>query len=210
MEQGLDDFHTEATPEIPAEQEEQSSGPGFWHFARDVLETLILSVLLFMAINTISARIRVDGSSMVPTLKNGEFVMVNRLAYKLGDPGHGDVVVFQYPHDPEQEFIKRIIGLSGDTVRISGGDVYINGTEISEPYIAAAPRTEGEWLVPDGHVFVLGDNRNNSQDSRNFGYVAMGDVVGKALFIYWPPNDWGIVKNTAISQQSAPAATAYP
>ena len=212
MEQGLDDFHTEVTPELPLE-EEQSSGPGFWHFLRDVLETLVLSILLFLAINAISARIRVDGSSMVPTLQNGEFVMVNRLAYRFGDPAHGDVVVFHYPRDPEQEFIKRIIGLPGDTVRISGGDVFINGAEISEPYIAAAPRSEGEWLVPDGHVFVLGDNRNNSQDSRNFGYVTMENVIGKALFIYWPPDEWGMVRSTAIfnsSASQAPATDAYP
>ena len=209
MEQGLDDFHTEVTPEIPLEAE-QPSGPGFWHFVRDVLETLVLSVLLFLAINTISARIRVDGSSMVPTLQNGEFVMVNRLAYRFGDPGHGDVVVFHYPRDPEQEFIKRIIGLPGDTVRITGGDVFINGEEISEPYIAAAPRSEGEWLVPDGHVFVLGDNRNNSQDSRNFGYVTMDNVIGKALFIYWPPDEWGMVKSAEHSIPAAPAADAYP
>ena len=119
MEQGFDNFHSEATPTPASETEESSSGgSSFWNFLRDVLETLVLSVVLFVAINAISARIRVDGSSMVPTLNDGEFVMVNRLAYKFGSPKHGDVVVFHYPRDPQQEYIKRIIGLPGETDEI--------------------------------------------------------------------------------------------
>ena len=189
MEQGLDDFHTEESPTSSDEgYEEPSSGSSFWHFFRDILETL---GLLFLAINAISARIRVDGSSMVPTLNDGQFVMVNRLVYKYSDPDHGDVVVFHYPRDPEQEYIKRIIGLPGDTVTIDNGHVYLNGQQLNEPYIAASTRTTGEWQVPGGHLFVLGDNRNNSQDSRNFGFVSMENVIGKANFIYWPPTDWG-------------------
>lgn len=199
MEQGLDNFHTEVTP-TPSEENEEtsSSGSGFWHFFRDVLETLVLSVVLFVGINAVSARIRVDGSSMVPTLNDGQFVMVNRLAFKLGDPSHGDVVVFHYPRDPQQEYIKRIIGLPGDTVAINNGHVYVNGQQLIEPYIAAAPRSQGEWEIPDNHVFVLGDNRNNSQDSRSFGAVSIDNVIGKAIFIYWPPTDWGSVVSPEI------------
>jgi len=199
MEQGLDDFHTEESPKSSDEgYEEPSSGSSFWHFFRDILETLVLAGLLFLAINAISARIRVDGSSMVPTLNDGQFVMVNRLVYKYSDPDHGDVVVFHYPRDPEQEYIKRIIGLPGDTVTIDNGYVYLNGQQLNEPYIAASTRTTGEWQVPGGHLFVLGDNRNNSQDSRNFGFVSMENVIGKAIFIYWPPDDWDIVANPEI------------
>jgi signal peptidase I len=197
MEQGLDNFHTEASPSEEHE-ETPSKGVGFWHFFRDILETLILSVVLFVAINAVSARIRVDGSSMVPTLNNGQFVMVNRLAYTLGDPSHGDVVVFHYPRDPQQEYIKRIIGLPGDFVTINNGHVYVNGQQLIEPYIAAAPRSQGEWNVPENQIFVLGDNRNNSQDSRSFGPVSMENVIGKALFIYWPPTDWGSVVSPEI------------
>jgi signal peptidase I len=197
MEQGLEDYHSEATPTPTTEGDEApSSASNFWRFVRDVLETLVLAALLFIAINAVSARIRVDGSSMVPTLTNGQFVMVNRLEYKFGDPAHGDVIVFHYPRDPEQEYIKRIIGLPGDTVSINNGDVYVNGQELNEPYIAATTRTRGEWEVPGGHFFVLGDNRNNSQDSRNFGFVSDENVIGKAIFIYWPPADWGIIKDT--------------
>ncbi|MFN2150633.1 MAG: signal peptidase I [Anaerolineales bacterium] len=199
MEQGFDNFHSEATPTPASETEESSSGgSSFWNFLRDVLETLVLSVVLFVAINAISARIRVDGSSMVPTLNDGEFVMVNRLAYKFGSPKHGDVVVFHYPRDPQQEYIKRIIGLPGDTVEISNGHVYVNGQQLIEPYIAAAPRSQGEWAIPEGEVFVLGDNRNNSQDSRSFGSVSMDNMIGKAIFIYWPPTEWGSVTSPEI------------
>ena len=187
----MEQFHTETVPDDTIETEEKRSG--FLRFAIDVLETLILSVILFAAINAVSARIRVDGSSMEPTLQSGEFVIVNKLTYKLGTPEIGDVVVFHYPRDPEQEYIKRVVGLPGDVVKISGGNVYVNEMQLIEPYIAAAPRTEGEWNVPQGYIFVLGDNRNNSQDSRNFGAVAMENVIGKAIFIYWPPTDWGMI-----------------
>jgi len=195
MEQGLEDFHSDTTEISTPEDEESSGGSSFWRFLRDVLETLVLAIILFLAINAVSARIRVDGSSMVPTLTNGQFVIVNRLTYKLGDPDHGDVVVFDYPRDPEQEYIKRIIGLPGDTVEMNSGHVYINGQIIEEPYIAAAARSTGEWTVPSDHVFVLGDNRNNSQDSRNFGSVSTDNIIGKALVIYWPPTDWGIISH---------------
>ena len=213
MEQGLEDFHTETTETSSIEEEESSTGSGFWRFIRDVLETLVLAILLFLAINAVSARIRVDGSSMVPTLRDGQFVMVNRLAYKLGEPSHGDVVVFHYPRDPEQEYIKRIIGLPGDTIEMMGGHVYVNDQLIDEPYIAADARNTGEWNVPGDHVFVLGDNRNNSQDSRNFGYVSMESLIGKAIFVYWPPTDWGLITHPeyAIPNPiSVPDATAYP
>jgi signal peptidase I len=213
MEQGLEDFHTETTEATSLEDEESSSGAGVWRFIRDVLETLVLAILLFLAINAISARIRVDGSSMVPTLTDGQFVMVSRLSYKLGDSNHGDVVVFHYPRDPEQEYIKRIIGLPGDTVEMMGGHVYVNDQIIEEPYIAADARTTNKWEIPSDHVFVLGDNRNNSQDSRNFGPVPMENLIGKAIFIYWPPTDWSMISHPeyAIPDPAiSPNSTAYP
>ncbi len=171
----------------------EERGSGFFHFLIDVLETLVLSVLLFLAINAISARIRVDGSSMEPTLQSGEFIVVNRLAYKIGKPELSDVVVFHFPGDPRLEYIKRVVGLPGDTVRIAEGTVYVNDRLLTEPYIAAKPRYNGSWNVPEGHLFVLGDNRNNSSDSHNWGSVPMENVVGEAYFVYWPPTDWGRV-----------------
>jgi signal peptidase I len=165
----------------------------------DVLETVILSIVLFVGINTITERIRVDGYSMEPTFQDGEFVIVNRLAYSLGSPQPGDVIVFHFPRDPEQEYIKRIIGLPGDQISISGGKVSVNGNILDEPYIAAAPSYQSEWTVPEDTLFVLGDNRNNSSDSHNWGPVPESYVVGKAVFVYWPPKMWGWVEHVPIA-----------
>jgi signal peptidase I len=172
---------------------------GALRFLLDVLETIVLSGLLFLGINAISARIRVDGESMMPTLQTGEFVVVNRLAYKLGSLEHGDVIVFRFPRDPNQEYIKRIIGLPGDVVKVLGGQVLVNGQPLEEPYIAAPPGYQGEWTVPEGSLFVLGDNRNNSSDSHNWGAVPVNYVIGKALFVYWPPDKWGVIEETSIA-----------
>jgi signal peptidase I len=160
----------------------------------DLLETLVLAVLLFIIINVVTARIRVDGSSMEPTLLNGEFVLVNKLAYKFGTPKLGEVIVFHYPRDPKQEYIKRVIGVAGNTVVISDGHVYIDDELIQEPYIAASP-TYGpqHWIVPPGSLFVLGDNRNNSSDSHTWGMVPEEYVVGKAVAVYWPPTKWSSI-----------------
>jgi signal peptidase I len=190
MENDLEDFHSEVAPEQTAPQKSKS---GARRFLIDVLETLVLSVLLFAAINVISARIRVDGYSMEPNLHSGEFVIVNKLTYKFGSPQIGDVVVFHFPRNPEQEYIKRVIGLPGDQVVISNKQVKISGQVLDEPYIAAAPLYESSWTVTEDSLFVLGDNRNNSSDSHNWGLVPQSNVVGKAVFIYWPPTEWGLV-----------------
>jgi len=162
-------------------------------FLGDVVETLIIAALLFWVINAVTARIRVDGFSMEPTLHSGEFIIVNKLAYKLGAPQRGDVVVFHYPRDPEQEYIKRIIGLPGDEVLIQDGKVRVNGEVLEEPYTFEDPAYQSKYLVSPGHLFVLGDNRNNSSDSHNWGPVPLENVIGKAVFVYWPPQDWGFI-----------------
>lgn len=192
METFLESFRTEIYPDPEAPVQRRSS---VGRLLIDILETLILSVLLFAVINAISARIRVDGFSMEPTLNSGEFVIVNKLAYKLGDPKLGDVIVFHYPRDPEQEYIKRIIGLPGDHIQVSNGQVYVNNQLIEEPYIAAPPRYETAWTIPENTLFVLGDNRNNSSDSHNWGPVPMENVIGKAFFVYWPPKNWGSIEH---------------
>jgi signal peptidase I len=130
---------------------------------------------------------------MEPHLHSGEFVIVNKLAYKFGSPQIGDVIVFHFPRDPKQEYIKRVIGLPGDQVIISNKQVKINGRVLDEPYIAAQPVYQGSWTVTEDSLFVLGDNRNNSSDSHNWGLVPLSSVVGKALFVYWPPTEWGLV-----------------
>lgn len=159
----------------------------------DILETLLLSVVLFFLINAVSARIRIDGSSMEPNLHHGEFVIVSKVNYKLGEPERGDVVVFDFPRNITQEYIKRIIGLPGDQIIIKDGQVYVNGEALVEPYLKMEPQYEGEWVVEENELFVLGDNRNNSSDSHNWGMVPMENVVGEALLVYWPPGSWGLI-----------------
>jgi signal peptidase I len=189
------------------EQEEQMEAPvsapseekiNWRRLIFDVFETLALAAILFLGINAVSARVRVDGFSMLPTLEDGEFVLVSKVNYQFGDVERGDIIVFHFPMDPEQELIKRVIGLPGDTINVQNGTVSVNGQMLNEPYIAAAPQYSGEWIVPDGQLFVLGDNRNDSSDSHSWGYLPFEKVVGKAVVIYWPPPFWKVIKHTEI------------
>lgn len=187
----------ETEPEITPEQKKQEGkSPFLSAIIKDILEVIILSVVLFFGINFVTARIRVDGFSMEPSLHTGELVIVNRLAYRFGSPSRGDVIIFHPPVDPGQEYIKRVIGLPGDQIKIENGEVMVNGELLSEPYIAAAPAYQGDFIVGDHELFVLGDNRNNSSDSHNWGPVPLDSVVGKAIIVYWPPTDWGLIEHT--------------
>ena len=159
----------------------------------DILETLILAVVLYFGINAVSVRVRVDGFSMNPTLQDGEYILVNRLAYKIGHPVRGDIVVFSFPMDPKQDLIKRVIGLPGESISVQDGKVMINGLPLEEPYIAAPPIYNGTWEVPEGQLFVLGDNRNESKDSHEWGLLPVENVVGRAILIYWPPPQWQVI-----------------
>jgi len=188
----LDQPATEVPTTVP-----RAEGAGVRRFLLDLLETIILAVALFLAINAVSARVRVDGTSMMPTLQDGEFVLVNRIAYRFGDVQRADIIVFHYPQAPEEELIKRVIGLPGDEIRIQDGRVTVNGVQLEEVYIASPPEYAGSWNVPDGYLFVLGDNRNNSSDSHQWGMLPIGNVVGQALLIYWPPPFWGIIEHGA-------------
>lgn len=184
--ESLAHFSAIETPLAEETQPEEKKISPWLRFLLDILETALLAVVLFLIINALTARVRVDGFSMRPTLENGEYVLVNRLAYRFGDYTRGDVVVFRFPLDPRQDFIKRIIGLPGDVVSIADGVVSVNGQPLSEDYIAAAPLYSGQWIVPEGHLFVLGDNRNDSSDSHSWGMVPMENVIGKAVLVYWP------------------------
>ncbi len=189
VEVGLEFLHSEVTPD-PAPSEEH----GLRQMLIDVIETLVLSVVLFLAINAISARIKVESISMQPNLYAGDYVIVNKLAYRFGLPKRGDIIVFRYPPDPTQvPYIKRVIGLPGDHVVINNGKVYVNGVELYEPYLTVVTRGNGEWNVPAGSLFVMGDNRNNSSDSRAWGYVPLSDVIGRGEVVYWPPKDWALL-----------------
>ncbi|MFN8401301.1 MAG: signal peptidase I [Anaerolineales bacterium] len=187
---------------LAAESKPAEETTNWKRFVLDVIETLVLAVILFVGINSVSARVRVDGFSMQPTLQDGEFVLVSKLSYKFGDFQHGDIIVFDFPLNPDEELVKRIIGLPGDHVVVRDSHVYVNDQMLNENYIAQSPLYSGDWIVPDGTLFVLGDNRNNSNDSKDWGLLPQGNVVGKAVLIYWPPKFWKVLDHPemAVSQ----------
>lgn len=191
----LETFEQDANIERPEVVDEKIH---WGRFALDIIETLVLAVVLFLGINAISARVRVDGFSMRPTLEDGEFVLVNKMSYRFGEVSRGDIIVFHFPLNPEEELIKRVIGLPGDQIRAQDGLVYVNGQLLNEPYIYQAPLYSGEWTVSEGQIFVLGDNRNNSNDSKDWGLLPAGNVVGKAVLIYWPPPMWDVLEHTEV------------
>ncbi len=170
----------EPTPQQPVPEKK---GRGFW---RDLIETILMAVVLFLLLNAATSRVRVYNISMQPTLFEGNLLVVNKLAYKLGEPKHGDIIVFHYQGTVTEDYIKRVIGLPGDTVEIGNGIVRVNGQAITEPYLAELPGYTGSWKVPNGELFVLGDNRNHSSDSHDWGFVQQEWVVGKAVVVYWP------------------------
>jgi signal peptidase I len=184
-------------PEVQIPTESQPQQTDNWkRFLLDILETVILAVVLYFGINAISARVRVDGLSMNPTLQHGEYVLVSRLSYKTGVPERGDIIVFSFPMDQKQDLIKRVIGLPGETIEIRSGEVLVNGAKLDEPYIAQSPVYNGTWTVGEGQLFVLGDNRNDSKDSHQWGLLPIENVIGKALLIYWPPPEWKLINHT--------------
>jgi signal peptidase I len=165
-------------------------------FIREIVETLLLTFFIFWLVHSLVGRYRIDGSSMNPTLLDGEYLIINNVTYVLDEPQYGDIVVFRHPRN-ELNLIKRVIGVPGDAVKIENGSVWVNGEELTEPYIAAAPNYGGEWNVPPDQYFVLGDNRNNSSDSHSWGFLPKENLLGRALFVYWPPADWGEVTHFA-------------
>jgi len=184
-------------PEVQVQTESQPQQTDNWkRFVLDILETVILAVVLYFGINAISARVRVDGLSMNPTLQNGEYILISRLSYKFGEPQRGDIIVFSIPGDKSQDLIKRVIGLPGETITIRNNEVMVNGEKLDEPYIAQPPTYNGEWTVGEGQLFVLGDNRNASKDSHQWGLLPEENIIGKALLIYWPPPEWKLVYHT--------------
>ena len=162
-------------------------------FLGELFQTALIALLLFLAVNLVTARIRVEGISMEPSLHDGQFVVVNRLAYRWQEVERGDIIVFHFPPDPNRRFIKRVIGLPGDVVSVRDGQVYINGLSLTEPYLTDEPLYHGEWRLMPSEVFVLGDNRNNSSDSQNWGPLPVVEIIGKAVLVYWPLDTLGLI-----------------
>lgn len=191
---------------------------------REVVETLLLALLVFLSVRASVEHYRVDGTSMSPTLADGEFLLVNALVYtrvdveKLArfvpgwDPGppaerylfhgpqRGDIVIFHHPSGTHRDLVKRVIGLPGETIEIRGGVVYIDGRALIEPYLAGGEVPIGDLApvrVPERSYFVLGDNRNHSQDSRVLGPIPADLIVGKAFLSWWPRDRFGLAPNQA-------------
>ncbi|MBL8131907.1 MAG: signal peptidase I [Anaerolineae bacterium] len=167
---------------------------------RETFDTVIWVAVLFALVNLATARFVVEGASMEPNFHTGEYILVSRLSYLLGEPQRGDIVVFHYPNNPQQDYIKRVIGRPGDTVEIRDRQVYVNGEALNEPYInepCANSCSDRVWEIGADEFFVMGDNRNHSSDSRAFGVVNRRFIVGEALVRYWPLNQIGSVMDIA-------------
>ena len=131
---------------------------------------------------------------MQPGLHDNEYVLVNKIAYLFHAPERGDVIVFHFPLDTSKDFIKRVIGLPGDTITVHSTSVRVDGVLLNEPYISERANPQGQrWTVPLNSYFVMGDNRPASDDSRDWGYVPRDDIVGKAVIVYWPLGNWELI-----------------
>jgi signal peptidase I len=171
-------------------------------FFLDILQIVILAfaIFLFMYLLVFQPH-KIKGDSMQPNFPNAEYLLTDKVTYRFGEPKRGDVIVFKAPVDESEEYIKRIIGLPGETVSISEGKVFINGTQLNEIYLPNNLYTpEGPFLnngeevkVPDGEYFVMGDNRPFSSDSRAWGFVTKAEITGRAWLIYWPLSKAGTV-----------------
>jgi signal peptidase I len=168
--------------------------PALWSalsWFRDLAFSVLIAVVLIVFIYQ---PVKVEGTSMTPTLTDQERIFINKFTYRFGfgSVERGDTVVFWYPEDRSKSYIKRVIGIPGDHVRIVSGSVWVNGQKLREDYVAPAFRDYASWrdgdeqTVPEGQYFVLGDHRNSSSDSRTWGYVPRDNIYGKAVFVYWP------------------------
>ena len=184
-----------STPQAVSTNESQERSPAkiAVHWIRDLFVSLAIAAFVIIFIYQ---PVRVEGTSMLPGLQDQERIFINKFVYHFESIGRGDIVVFHYPLDPSKSYIKRVIAGPGDRVRIDEGDVYVNGERLREPYVPADFRDERSYpeiVVPAGKYFVLGDHRSLSNDSREFGPVARKYIYGKAVFIYWPMQNAGVL-----------------
>jgi signal peptidase I len=160
---------------------------------REVLETVLLTAVLFLVVNTITGRSQVNGSSMEPTLHDGQYLIIGKVTYWIHPPERGDIIVFHPPNNVGEDYIKRIVGLPGERIEIRDGRVWVDGVVLDEPYISGPPNYPGAWTLGEEEYLVLGDNRNNSSDSHSWGPLQEESILGKAWLSYWPPEYWGPV-----------------
>jgi signal peptidase I len=177
-------------------------------FLREFLITVGLAVVIFVVAQRTVQTYEVFMTSMEPNFHEGQRIVVNKAVYYFGDPERGDVIIFRPPTNisSNEDFIKRVIGLPGETVEIKDHAVYVNGVKLEEPYAEPPAYTMSAVTIPKDKYFVLGDNRNNSNDSHNGWYVDRKDVRGKAWLSIWPPDEWGIIHDYPFDKQLASAS----
>jgi signal peptidase I len=180
--------------------------PKIRYWMKEWVEPIIIALLLALFIRAFFVQaFKIPTGSMRMTLLEGDRILVNKLVYRFHKPQRGEIVVFKYPQDRKRDFIKRLIAVGGETVEIKDFKIYINDALVTEPLVIRQNRyyNRDEWAygktgqkvhVPEGYYFVLGDNSENSSDSRNWGFVPQKDVIGRAFFIYWPPNRWKVIQ----------------
>ena len=185
---------------------ESNQPAAVWLLLRELLETIVLSLVIFLLIRLVIQNYRIESHSMEPNFREGQFILVNKLAFKMGEPSRGEVIVFHNPGNVEEDYIKRVIGLPGDEVEIRDQTVYINGQTLAEPYATNPFRDNyGPTVVPPNHLFVMGDNRGNSSDSRRIGPIPEELIVGQAWLRVWPFDEWGIITHYQL-EPGQPAA----
>jgi signal peptidase I len=198
-------------PVLPEEAPAAKPASRLRAIAVETLQTIVLAGAFYIAISLLTARVVVEGPSMRPTLVSGEWIVVNRLTYRLGRAQRGDVIVFLPPTNAQtDDLIKRVIGLPAETLEIRDGAVWIDGRRLEETYAAGTTSPDNRWVLSEDELFVMGDNRGLSLDSRSFGPISLKNVVGRAWIIYWPPSEWGPLewRIKAAAPEAAPAQTA--
>ncbi len=179
--------------EAPADTAVPASG-ALLAWGRDLLVSVLVSAFIIIFLYQ---PVRVEGTSMLPQLEDEDRLFINKIAFRVGEIQRGDVVVFEYPQDRSKSYIKRVIALPGDVVKIDHGKVVLNGKRLDEPYVPPRfedDRSEPEMRIPKGEYFVMGDHRCISLDSRTFGPVERGLIYGKAAFVFWPMDQAGVVR----------------
>lgn len=181
------------------------SGPTFWSHAIEFIQTLAVFFAIAAAIYFFAARPhKVSGPSMFPTFHNADYIFTDLISYKMGNPTHGDMIVFKSPKDESDDFIKRVIAIPGDKIRISNEKIYLNDKLLKEPYLHDSVTTRPnaflqdnlDYTVPENSYIVIGDNRDHSSDSREWGPITKEKIVGKVFFRYWPINRFGFTDKT--------------
>jgi signal peptidase I len=185
--------------DVPLEPPPDRPKTSLWSalsWVRDLAFSVLIAVILIVFIYQ---PVKVEGTSMMPTLTDQERIFINKFTYHfgLGEIQHGDMVVFWFPLDPQKSYIKRVIGVPGDRIRIEAGQVYVNDQPLAEDYVPEEYRDRVSWephRVPEGEYFVLGDHRSSSSDSRTWGFVKRDAIYGKAVFVYWPLDKMGRIR----------------